>query len=192
MKKKLISLLLSVLLIGLQTGCVEKNELGNLSVVTGLFIEPQNAGYLLIADCAEFLEQGKEDSIVTKQMVVTASSLEEAVLSLTKESQLPLYFARAKVFLFGKGFLDESKQAIIQELFDSRFVAADILVLQANFSAAQLLKKEDSSFGLSIDRQLKKQRDSSGCKLYQLVKNQENSVKIPTVTLSENGFRFTN
>ncbi len=192
MKKKLILFFLSALLCGLQTGCAEKNELGNLSVVTGLFIEPQNTGYLLIADCAEFLKQGKDESIVTKQIIATASSLEEAVLSLKKESQLPLYFARAKVFIFGEGILDESKQGIIRELFDSRSVAADILVLQANFSSAQLLNKEDSSFGLPIERQLKKEQNSSDCKLYQLVKNQENSVKIPTVTLSENGFRFTN
>lgn len=187
MLKKLILLLLLITTSGIQTGCTKENELGNLSVVTGLFLGENQNRYIFIADCMNFSNEENEKE--SKVIQITASSLAEGFSSLQKESPTPLYFSRTKVLLLDKQFSHSKSDAVLEELLNCRIVPADISVLQADFSEKQLLSSEGASFGLTIDRQLKKDNIADFCKLYQLVKNNaETTHKIPKAALSENGF----
>lgn len=187
MVKKLILLILLITISGIHTGCTKENELGNLSVVTGLFLGENQNRYILIADCMNFSneENGKE----SKSIRITASSLQKGFSSLKKESQTPLYFSRTKVLLLDKKISESKRDAVLEELLNCRIVPADISILKADFSEKKLLSEEGTSFGLTIDEQLNKNNDADFCKLYQLVKSDtEITNEIPTVSLSENGF----
>ena len=190
--KKLILLILALSLIMMQTGCSSRNELGNLSVATGFLLEPQEKGFLLIADCADFSGQNSNEGANTKQITVTASNLKEAFDSLKAESELSLSCSRAKVLLLGNGFSDNRKKAIVAELFDTKAVPPDISVLEANFSSKQLRSYDNPGFSPTVSRQLEKEKNTKSCRLYQLINQQKNYSEIPVVTLSENGFYLQN
>ena len=189
MLKKLILLILLITTSGIQTGCTKENELGDLSVVTGLFLGVDQNHYIFIADCMNFSGEEGEKKHETKPIRVKASSLQEGFSLLKKESQTPLYFFRTKVLLLGKNFSEYEKTTVLEELLNCRIVPADISVLQADFPERKLLSNESKSFGLTIEGQLQKDNSADFCKLYQLLSSPaEKTDKIPTVSISENGF----
>ena len=185
------NLMLCFLLLGimfLSTGCSNHRELGNLSVITGFFLEKSQDSYLLIADCVNFSEQEQKSVIRTKPITVVASSLSDAFSKLNRQSHTPLYFHRAKVFLLGNNLSEQSAKEIGKELFSGQIVRSDISLLRAEISAEEIGLEPYRGFGLSLDAQLKKEGFSNNSKLYQLIKDPEKFYEIPTVLLSENGF----
>ena len=186
--KKLLIWVLAGSILSMQTGCVQQDELGNISVVTGLFLEKHQKNYILIADCANVSEQKSGEMTKTQPIRVSAPSLEEAFFSLEKHSKTPLYLFRAKVLLLGKELQENLEGKWLEELFYLRMIPADISVLRADFTENDLFLKEDKSFGIPLTQWLRKEEYFLNCKLYQIIKNQENLQNIPTVSLSENGF----
>lgn len=185
---KLILLLLSVVIIGTQTGCTNHNELGNISIVTGFFLDRTHENFTLIADCTNFGEEDSKETSKTKPIRVTAPSLREAFFKLESQSESPLCYSRAKVLLLGNNVLNQSKETVFNELFSLQVLASDIAVLQADFSENKIIGDNYQPFGLQLDKQLHKNKNVPNNKLYQLIKNSEEIHDIPTVYHSENGF----
>ncbi len=183
---KLIAVLFLFITVGIQSGCTPQNELGNLSVVTGFFLDTSSHEYILLADCRDFSKQTQSGNLQTKKICVTGKTLQELFQNLEAQSQAPLCIARAKVLL-----MKNPKNTLLQELFDLKILPSDISILQTDLSV-DLLKKEENSFAPDIDTQLKKTKNFSSCKLYQLIKNPQNIARIPSVLLSENGFYLCN
>ena len=189
--KQFLSWVLTVIILSMQTGCVKQNELGNIAIVTGLFLEKNQQDYILVADIADFSGEQNKEAILTQPIRVTAPSLEEAFSNLEKHSDMPLYLFRAKVLLLGKEIQKDLEVPLLEELFRLRKIPADIWVLQADFTENEFLSREDKSFGLPLSKRLKKEESLPDCKLYQIIKNQKEHRNIPTVLLSENGFFLT-
>ena len=186
--KTLILWMLSVVVLLFPTGCATGSELGNLAIVTGLFLEPTNNGYHLVADCIDFSQQEQKNTFKTMPVIATAPTLSEAFSLLNTQSEAPLYFDRAKVLVFSKSFSEYDKNQIAEELFALKIIRTDISLLETEISAEILCSDKYLSFGLSLDSQLKKEKISSNCKLYQLINKPQNIRNLPTVLLSENGF----
>lgn len=186
--KKLLIWVLAGSILSIQTGCVQQDELGNISVVTGLFVEKHQKNYILIADCANVSDQKSGEMPQTQPIRVSAPSLEEAFSSLEKHSKMPLYLFRAKVLLLGKEIPKDSERKLLEELFYLRMIPADISVLRADFTENDFFLQENKSFGIPLTQWLHKKEYFLNCKLYQIIKNQEKLQNIPTVLLSENGF----
>ncbi len=179
---KFFSISLLMLMLGIQTGCTQQNELGTLSVVTGFFLDCSQNSYNLLADCLEFSGQTQNGSFQTKKISVSGSTLNEAFQKLETQSQTPLYFSRAKVFL-----MKNPKKEELQALFDMKMLPADIFILQTDLTEKTFLEKENS-FAVELDTQLKKTEGFHTCKLYQLIKTPNAPLEIPHVFVSENGF----
>lgn len=191
---KIISLMIVSIFIGcsgLLAGCSDENELGNLSVVTGLFLDYSEKEYTLIADCTDFSEQPENKRPMTKPILVTTSDFLKATALLNQQSESPLFFQRTKIILLQKELSHPLIKTILEQLFASRMVPADTMVLQADFSEEALFSQEYQSFGTAVENQLKKENISPDFKLYQLIKNPKNINYLPTVFLSENGFYFS-
>ena len=186
--KLLISGIIFICVLLSATGCTNRKELGNLSVVTGFFLEQSSNGYLLIADCVDFSKQEHNKTLTTKPIVVTAPSLSEAFVKLNTQSETPLYFERAKIFVIGNVISKNSATEITEELFLKRNVRSDISLLQTKISSQTLFGNNYQPFGLPLDAQLKKESLSQESKLYQLIKDPKKIHLLPTVLLSENGF----
>ncbi len=186
--KPLLLGIIFAMILTLVTGCQSHNELGNLSIVTGFFLEQSSDGYLLVADCIDFLEQEHNSFPKTKPVTVTAPTLSEAFAKLSTQSETPLYFERAKIFVLGNSILESTATDIIKELFAKRIVRSDISLLQTKISSKTIYQDNFRPFGLPLDNQLKKENHSHKTKLYQLIKEPEKIRAIPTVFLSENGF----
>lgn len=184
---KFFSILLLTVTLGMQSGCTPQNELGNLSVVTGYFLDGSRGEFLLVADCLDFSGQPQDGGLKTKKIHIRKASLEKAFAELKKQSQSPLCFSRAKVFLVSKTMLQQSENKILEELFHLRVLPSDIVILQTNLTAQTLTKENDSAFTLSLGSRLNNQEIFSSFQLYQLIKKPTNRTEIPTVFLSENG-----
>ncbi len=192
---KLKKMLLWILLLGIlgtQTSCSKQEELGQISVATGFFLDISHGNYILLADCTDFREQESGKQLQTKPLLVISPSFEEAFQELISQSEQPLYCARAKVFLLGKNLSEQSTKDITNTLFSSRLVRPDITVLRSDFTWEALKEKEYQPFGFPVDEQLKKQKNPVNSKLYQIIKNHQTLRNIPTVHLTENGFYLTN
>jgi len=181
--QKLLAICFLVVMLTIQTGCTPQNELGNLSVITGFYLDSSREEYILLADCLDFAGQSQNEGTKTKKIRVTGTTLDQTFAELQKQSQTPLCFSRAKVLL-----MKNPKTDVLQALFDLRILPSDILILKTDLTENELLETKENSFSLGIDTQLKTSIDSSQFKLYQLIKNPENNQEIPIVLLSENGF----
>ena len=183
-RKKFLSVIIIILAL-IPTGCSNQNELGNISVVTGLFLEKYQKDYLLIADCAVFQEE--KQAVQIKQIRVVATSFGEAITLLQNESETPLSFSHVKVLLLGKNFPLATEIPLLEDVFHAKTLPADIAILQADFSEEELRLTNEKSFGLPIGRLLNKPHSHKKIKLYQLLKTPEKATEIPVVSFSENG-----
>ncbi|QCJ41324.1 Ger(x)C family spore germination protein [Bacillus sp. S3] len=180
-RKKLLIIFFSSLI--LLTGCWNRRELNELSIVVGLGIDQENGQYLITAQVVNPSEIASKKGGSGKTPVVVYQSkgetLFEAVRKITTVAPRKLYFAHLRILIFGEEVAKKGIGDIIDALLRDSEVRNDFYItVTKNSSAADVLKVltplekiPANSLFASLEVSAKSWSPTEGVTLVQLVSN---------------------
>ncbi|MGG1678342.1 Ger(x)C family spore germination protein [Neobacillus sp. NRS-1170] len=144
MKRKILMIILfsSVILL---TGCWNKRELNELSILLGLGIDKEKEQYIITAQVVNPSEIASKKGGSGKAPVIVYQSkgetLFEAVRKITTVAPRKLYFAHLRILVFGEDLAKEGIGEMIDALIRNSEVRDDFYIaVSKNSKAADVLK----------------------------------------------------
>ncbi len=191
MKKfcRMLCLLSALFVCFFATGCSNREELGNVSVITGFVLDfsPTEQAYFLLAEMADFSGYEKSSSLSTKWLKAKGKSVSEVFWNLHKNAAKPLYVSHAKITLLGKGVQQGSIRQVIDFLMNQPDINPDLLIAMTDTPLEQLEQTEEKAICKTMYESMEKDGIPRNAKLYQLFQTKENAFSLPKVSFSENG-----
>ncbi|MEH7334737.1 Ger(x)C family spore germination protein [Neobacillus drentensis] len=144
MKRKILLIIFFSSFI-LLTGCWNKRELNELSILLGLGIDKENEQYIITAQVVNPSEIASKKGGSGKAPVIVYQSkgetLFEAVRKITTVSPRKLYFAHLRILVFGEDLAKEGIGEMIDALIRNSEVRDDFYIaVSKNSKAADVLK----------------------------------------------------
>lgn len=170
----------------LQTGCSSETELGNTTIVSGLFLDysTQESKYHLVAEIVDMTEKSEKSPDSKNKLSVLANTVDQAFFNLKKQVSSPLYFSHAKLIILGESLQEISLKPALQYLMQQPKINSDIPLVATDISATEFLETDLSC--KDIYEQLAKD-DEQTFKLYQIPFLDSKSYVLPRISFGENG-----
>lgn len=142
--RKCTSIFLAGILTFSLTGCSSGNELGEVGIATGFFLDvsPVKNHYTLLCEVADFSGYEKSSNLSTKLIKAQGNTIEEVLQTLHARSEKELCFSHAKVMLLGDGFQTVPLKNTITHLLNQPDIKSDIALCMAS---EEILKQEKDS-----------------------------------------------
>lgn len=188
---RLISVLIAILIVCSLTGCSKKAELGEVHVVTGIFLDysPSQKMYQLILEIAELNDYESKKSISQKLLKARGNSIEDAFSKLNQISEKELYFSHAELILLGSGFQKISLKPMLHYLIEHPSIPSDITLCMANTELFSTTKTSEDSLFEPLSRLLERKEKKYQTKLYSLYQKEGKVFSLPLI--SQNGETFS-
>ena len=190
---RLISVLIAILIVCSLTGCSNTPELGELHVVTGIFLDysPSQKMYQLILEIAELNDYESKKSISQKLLKAKGSSIETAFSQMHQISEKELYFSHAELILLGSGFQKISLKPLVHYLINHPSIPSDITLCMAKNEIFSTPKTPPDSLFEPLSHLLERKGKKYQTKLYSLYQKDGKTFSLPLISQNEEAFFIT-
>lgn len=167
------------------SGCSSREELGNVTVITGFFLDyqPEEKRYFLLAEMADFSDYEKTSSLSAKWLEASGKSVGEAFSALQKKATKELCFSHADVLLFGKNI--KQSAPFLEELIQESVLNRDIVLALTDASFDEIKEEASPPICKTVSEKLKKEETMQNAKLYQLYQKNDAFRLLPKISIKE-------
>ncbi|MBP3448654.1 MAG: hypothetical protein J6K51_06520 [Clostridia bacterium] len=179
-----VSLVFLCLFVLFTTGCSPREEVGNLAIVTGIFLNysPESNTYQILAEIGDFSEYEQSSTVSAKWVKSSGETLFGAFFNLEKTAPVPLYFSHAKMLLLGNGFQTVSTRHAVEFFLNSPQIHSDILVCATTLSEDVLQKFSEKTVFKTFYEIVSKDYATNSCQLFRLYNKETEAFFLPEIT----------
>lgn len=167
------------------SGCSSREELGNVTVITGFFLDyqPKEKQYFLLAEMADFSDYEKTSSLSAKWLEASGKSVKEVFSALQKKATKELCFSHAEVLLFGKNI--KQSALLLEELMQEPALNRDIVLALTDATFEAIKEEASPPVCKTVSERLTKENTTQTAKLYQLYQKNDAFRLLPKISIKE-------
>lgn len=146
---KIFKILISVCLIVLLfTGCTERNDLSELSIVEGMGIDYDGKEVAITVQTLNLAKEGSGAEAlsgnVTMNTTGTGSNISEAIENATEKLSKKIFFGQNRIIVFGMGMAENYLHKNIDYLLRSSDSRSDVQICVAVSDAAKVMESKEN------------------------------------------------
>ncbi len=146
---KIFKIFISVcLIIMLFTGCTERNNLSDLSIVEGMGIDYDGQKVTITVQTLNLAKEGSGAEALSGNVTMntsgTGSNISEAIESATEKLSKKIFFGQNRIIVFGMGMAENYLHKNIDYLLRSSDSRSDVQICIAESEAAKVMESKEN------------------------------------------------